>query len=118
MKGDSDKRHIASSCSDPSTALIDDTAIESNTKEILRGITIDRNLKFDEHVNNLCKKGCQRLNTIVRLAPFMNVDKKRIKMKAFIEPQFGYCPLVWIFHSRRIDNNINSVHGKSIENYI
>ena len=37
---------------------------------------VDRDLKFDEHFNNLCKKVCQNLNALVRLAPFMNVDKK------------------------------------------
>ena len=76
MKANSDKSHILLSCSEPSAALIDGSSFESNTKEILLGITIDRGLKFDEHVNNLCKKACQKLNALVRLAPFMNVDKK------------------------------------------
>ena len=76
MKANSDKSHILLSCSEPSTALIDGSSIESNTKEILLGITIDRDLKFDEHVNNLCKKISQKLNTLVRLALFMNVDQK------------------------------------------
>ena len=31
-------------------------------------------------------------------APFMNVNKRRLKMKNFIEAQFGCCPLVWMFH--------------------
>ena len=76
MKANSDKSHILSSCSEPSTTLIDGPSIELNTKEILLGITIDRDLKFDKHVNNLCKKPCQKLNALVRLAPFMNIDKK------------------------------------------
>ena len=88
MKANSDKSHILLSCSEPSTALIDGSSTESNTKEILLGITIDRDLKFDEHVNKLCKKACQKLNALVRLAPFMNVDKRRMTMKAFIESQF------------------------------
>ena len=70
-------------------------------------------MKFDEHVNNLSKKACQKLNTLVRLAPFMNVDKKRMIMKAFIESQFGYCPLVWMFHSRSFNNKINRIHEKA-----
>ena len=45
-------------------------------------------MKFDGHVSNLCKKACQKLSTLARLEPFMNVDKKRIVMKAFIESQF------------------------------
>ena len=107
MKANSDKSHILLSCSEPSTALIDGSSTESNTKEILLGITIDRDLKFDEHVNNLCKKAYQKLNALVRLAPFMNVDKKRMIMKTFIESQFGYCPLVWMLHSRSLNNKIN-----------
>ena len=114
MKANSDKSHILLSCSEPSTALIDGSSIESNTKEILLGITIDRDLKFDEHVNNLCKKACQKLNALVRLAPFMNVDKKRMIMKAFIESQFGYCPLVWMFHSRSLNNKINRIHERAL----
>ena len=27
-----------------------------------------------EHVNSLCEKACQKLNALVHLAPFMNVD--------------------------------------------
>ena len=61
-------------CSEPSTILIDGSSTESNTKEILLAITIDRDLEFDEDVNNLCKKACQKLNALVSLAPFMNVD--------------------------------------------
>ena len=62
------------SCSELSTTLIDGSSTESNTKEILLGITIDRDLEFDEDINNLCKKACQKLNALVRLAPFMSVD--------------------------------------------
>ena len=45
-------------------------------KKIPLGITIDGDLKFGKHINNLCKKEYQKLNALVRLAPFMNVDKK------------------------------------------
>ena len=48
MKANSDKSDILLSLREPSTALIDGSSIESNTKEILLGITIDRDLKFDD----------------------------------------------------------------------
>ena len=35
-------------------------------------------------------------------------------MKAFIESQFGYCPLVWIFHSRSLNNKINRIHERAL----
>ena len=39
----------------------------------------------------------------------MNMNQKRNKMKAFIECQFGYCPLIWIFLSIGLNDKINRV---------
>ena len=44
----------------------------------------------------------------------MNVSKKRIIMKSFIESQFGYCPLIWMSHSRELNNKINRIHERAL----
>ena len=45
--------------------------------EVLLGITFDHELKFDDHVNHLCKKASLKLNALnARIEPFMNVSKK------------------------------------------
>ena len=28
--------------------------------------------------------------------------------------RFGYCPLIWMFHSRRLNNKINSIHERAL----
>ena len=36
-------------------------------------------------------------------------------MKAFIETQFEYCPLVWIFHGNRSQNNpMNGIQERAL----
>ena len=35
-------------------------------------------------------------------------------MKAFVESQFGYCPLIWMFHSRGLNNKINRMHERAL----
>ena len=35
-------------------------------------------------------------------------------MKAFISSEFGYCPLVWMFHSRKLNNRINRLHERAL----
>ena len=35
-------------------------------------------------------------------------------MRSFVEAQFGYCPLVWMFHSREINRKINHIHERSL----
>ena len=35
-------------------------------------------------------------------------------MKSFIETQFGYYRLVWIFHARILNRKINHLHERSL----
>ena len=60
------------------------------------------------------KKASLKLNALARIAPFMNVTKKRSIMKSFIESQFGYCPLIWTFRSRGLSNKINRIHERAL----
>ena len=44
----------------------------------------------------------------------MNINKKRNIIKAFIESQFGYCPLIWMFYGRGLNNKINHNHDTAL----
>ena len=44
----------------------------------------------------------------------MNIHKRRMKMKAFIASEFGYCPLVWMFHSRKLNSRVNKLHERAL----
>ena len=37
-----------------------------------------------------------------------------MKMKAFIASEFGYCPLVWMFHSRKLNSWVNKLHERAL----
>ena len=53
MKANSDKSHLIMSSAETTTAVIDGLPIDSR-KTVLLGITIDHELKFDDHVHRLC----------------------------------------------------------------
>ena len=36
-------------------------------------------------------------------------------MEAFVCSQFSYCPLIWMFHSRKIEHRINSIHKRALK---
>ena len=84
----------------------------SNQKPL--GIIFNTNFRFDDHVASFCKKASQKLNALTRVAQYMNFGQRRSIMKAFICSQFGYCPLVWMFHSRKINNRVNSLHERVV----
>ena len=59
-------------------------------------------------------KAAQMLHALARVSHYMNEEKRRLLMKAFINSQFGYCPLVWMFHSMTLNNRINKIHERAL----
>ena len=47
------------------------------------------------------------------MLPLCLLTNRRL-MKAFIESQFNYCPLIWMFHSRTMNNRINRIHERAL----
>ena len=56
MKANNDKSHLLMSCKEQSSAITESSCIKSSQKELLLGVTINNELKFDDHINYLCKK--------------------------------------------------------------
>ena len=106
-----DKCHLlVAKHDDDVTIKVDDAVIKSEKSVKLLGLTINRNLDFDEHVASLCKKANQKLLALYRIAPYMGTNKLRILMKSFVEAQFSYCSLIWMFWSRKMNTKINYIH--------
>ena len=91
-----------------------ESAIESSNSEKLLGVTIDSKLSFDDHITNLCSKTSQKLLALSKVASHMSFNKKKILLKTFITLQFNYCPLVWMCHSRGLNNRINNLHERAL----
>ena len=44
----------------------------------------------------------------------MTFEKRKLIMKTFVESQFNYCPLVWMFHNRTLNHKINRMHERAL----
>ena len=60
----------------------------------------------------MCKKGNQKFYVLAQIAPFMNLKQRSNIMKAFVESQFGYYPLIRMFNRRGLNNEINLMHER------
>ena len=114
MKANADKCHLLLSLTNNLEANIDGTIIKCSDNEKLLGVTIDNKLKFEKHINNICGKASQKLNALARVSSYMDLPKRRLIMKAFINSQFGYCPLIWMNHSRTLNNRINRIQERAL----
>ena len=116
MKINSDKCHflLSGNSQQYQWVKVGKEKIWESKKEVLLGLTIDKDLKFDIHLNILCKKAGQKISALARLIHVIPLEKKRILMRSFIESQFAYCPLIWMFCSRSMNKRINRLHERAL----
>ena len=52
-------------------------SLEGSSSEKFLGVTVDSNFTFEKHINELCKKGNQKLHALARCAKYMSTEKRR-----------------------------------------
>ena len=103
--------------SDPNEELsinIKNANVSNALCRVLLGITIDGKVTFKTHVTNLCIKASNKLHALSRVSHFMTMKQRKTIMQSFILSQFGYCPLVWMFQSRKLNDRINKIHKRAL----
>ena len=93
---------------------VGDAMIWESKAQKLLGITVDKYLKFNEHLSNLCKKVGAKVSALGRVVRILPFHKRLLIMKTFIESQFSHCPLVWMFCSCAMNRKINHLHSRAL----
>ena len=75
-------------------------------------------LKFDEYILTQCKKAGRKIKALARVCTYLSLERRRTLMKAFIESQFAYCPLIWMFCQRSSNTRINHLHKELLESFV
>ena len=113
MKANADKCHLLVTRDTDVMAKIGEFDVKNSREEKLLCVKIDSKVSFENQVSSLCKKASQKLHALVRVVNFMDLAKRKSLMKAFITSQFNYCPLIWMFHSRQLNNQINKIQERA-----
>ena len=80
----------------------------------LLGITIDAKLKFDKHIDSICKKANFKVNCLFRIRKYVDEQQARVLCNAFVLSNFYYCPLIWMFCYKGLGNKIDTVHKRAL----
>ena len=96
------------------SANIEEFVINNSNEEKLLGIKIDTKLSFENHVSSLYKKASQKIHTLARIVNSMDLSKRKTLMKAFATSQFNYRPLIWMPHSRELNNRIHRIQERAL----
>ena len=75
---------------------------------------IGRILNFDDYVTSLSKKSGRKLAVFARLSKFISFKQNLILIKIFVESQFRYFSLIWMFHSRNANSKKDHLQQRSL----
>ena len=80
----------------------------------LLGITIDNKLNFDEHINNLCCNASYKLYALLGIRKYLTQDQGKLLYNAFINSQFSYTTIIWMFCRKNQYLKIQKIHRKAL----
>ena len=115
MKANPGKSHILLSNMKTEKVKMNNVVLTSSVEEKLLGITLDSELKFEKRITDICNKASQKIHVLSRITSYMSLNKRRLLTKTFVESQFNYCPLIMMFHSRRLNNKSTMYAKKHLE---
>ena len=114
LKANPEKFYLVLSDKSPMYCIhIGNEVIGNSANKKLLGVKIDNKFTFDNHVSDICLKVSSKLHALSRTSHFMTISQRKNVFKAFFKSQFSNCPLVWMFHSRTLNNRINHLHERS-----
>ena len=91
---------------------INDVKIQVTDDMKVLGINMDYCLKFDKHIAYLCAKAGRQLNVLQRLKGSLDYSSCLTIYKTFITSNFNYCPIVWMFASKRSFTAIENIQKR------
>ena len=120
MKPNQDKCHLL--VAEPNHKLyesksfiyLDGAFLESEDDTRLLGAQIDKKVDLEKHIKIMIEEANRKLYAIIRASKYCSQEKLKMLIAAFIESQINYCPLLWMFHSKALNNKINKLHKRAL----
>ena len=86
--------------------------IDQVSEHRLLGITIDNKLRWDSHINNVCKTVSRR---VFLLSKLRYIDTRKLFFNAHIKPDIDYASVVWDGFSDVLKKRLNSLHRRAVK---
>ena len=90
------------------------TINESNEVKLI-WVTIDKRLNFSKHIDKLCRNAQYKLHALRQIRKYLSLEKTRMLGNTFIDSQFNYAPLIWMFCRKGLYLKMQKIHHKTLK---
>ena len=79
------------------------------------GLTIDNCLTFKDHIDTLCRNASYKLHALRRIRKYLTPDKAKVLYNAFINSQFSYASIIWMFCRKKDYLKMKKIQYKALK---
>ena len=76
--------------------------VKESQKLVLLGVTTDNRLTFKDHVDMLFSTVNYKLHALRRTRKYLSLDKAKLLYNAFIDSQFIFSSVIWMFCRKKV----------------
>ena len=77
-------------------------------------VFIDCQLTFYPQIKEVCKRVSQKTKALLRIRGYLNQSQTEVLINSYILSAFNYCPLVWMFCSKKAHDLINATYRRTL----
>ena len=99
----------------PLDLVLNGAKIDQVSEHRLLCITIDNKLRWDSHINNVCKTVSRRVFLLSKLRYIVDIDTGKLYFNAHIKPHICYASVVWDGCSDVLKRRLNSLHRRAVK---
>ena len=99
----------------PLDLVLNGAKIDQVSEHRLLCITIENKLRWDSHINNVCKTVSRRVFLLSKLRSIVDIDTRKLLFNAHIKPHIDYASVVWDGYSDALKKRLNSLHRRAVK---
>ena len=88
--------------------------MKESDREKLLDVKFDSQLRFDQHITDLCRTASRKIHALARVTLFMNLSNRRLLLYSFFTTKVKYCLLIWMCHSRKSSGKTNRLDERCL----
>ena len=91
---------------------INQIKVEESQRVVFLGLAIGNRLTFKNHVDMLCSIANYKLHALRRIRKYLTLEKTKLLYNAFINSQFNYASMIWMFCCKKDYLKIEKIQYK------
>ena len=73
------------------------------------------NCFLKKHIENLFRTAQYKLHVLTRIRKYLTLDKEILPVNTFVNRQFNYAPLIWMFCRKTLYHKIEKIHYRTLK---